>query len=67
MIRSNCSECSSARLTWMPASRLASRVAPEHRADTMQVVALLGSDCEAWLCKDCDGFGVLQVGTFDFF
>lgn len=66
MIRSNCSECSSARLVWLPASRLASRLDPEHRADAMQAVAFFGPDAEAWLCRDCSGFGVLQVGVFGF-
>lgn len=50
----------------MPAARLASSVDPEHRSDAMQAVAFFGSDAEAWLCLDCSGFGVLQVGSFGF-
>lgn len=66
MIRSHCSECSSSRLVWLPVSRLASRLDPEHRADAMQAVQFFGPDADAWLCQECSCFGVLQIGAFGF-
>lgn len=68
MLRSNCSECSSPRLSWVPARDLPSRVPPAERVEAAEVVAFfhdsLGTSCEAWLCRDCSGFGIIQTGSF---
>lgn len=65
MIRSTCSECASSRIVWLPLSRLAARVAPGARAHVMELQTFFGSaGAEAWLCKDCDGFGAVQFGSF---
>lgn len=68
MLRSTCSECSSPRLSWIPARELPSRVPPAERVQAAEVVAFfrdsLGSSAEAWLCRDCSGFGVIEAGVF---
>lgn len=64
MIFGNCRECGSSDRVWMHAGCLASRVKPEDRAEAMEAAALLGADCEAWLCRSCDHFGIIQVGVF---
>lgn len=69
MIRSNCSDCESARITWMSSRQLVDRVAPDRREQVQEGHEFFrgrGIDVEAWLCKDCGCFGILQVGGFAF-
>lgn len=66
MIFDGCRNCGSTKRTWMHPQELAARVLPSMRADAMHAAAAFGSasNAEAWLCRSCDTFGIVQVGTF---
>lgn len=66
MIFGGCRECGSANRVWMHPCELAARVKPSMRADAMEAADYFGAaaGAEAWLCRSCDTFGIVQVGTF---
>lgn len=66
MIFGGCRQCGSSDRFWVHPSELAARVHASARADAMDAVHFFASasNAEAWVCRSCDAFGIVQVGSF---
>jgi len=71
LLRPNCTDCGSKRLKWSKVvdfvySRLG-EVSPNELVNLLDMREHFGDDADAWLCADCDNYGILggqQSGTF---
>lgn len=60
MVRTDCTECGSTDLQWGTALDLLRNVPDaEFRSELRELIAMMGGDSDAWICRSCGlGFGV---------
>lgn len=66
MWRDVCSDCGSRDLVWLSCQSLLKRVHPSMRLRVREALDFVGSDGNAWRCRDCETWGVYSSPVFDF-
>lgn len=67
MMRRTCTECGSTDLQWGTALDLLQNVTvDEFRKELREMVAMVGGDADAWVCRSCGlGYGVFGPTEFE--
>jgi hypothetical protein len=59
MARKACSECGSPQIEWTSLGAVAEGPEP-YRTPAQELLPVLGASAEAWICRNCDGFGAFE-------